>query len=76
MCLPAAPPASAFITAGARLRLPYCWLALQQGYGRSLNWVLGHSRLGAGGVLATLALNVWLYISIPKTFFRNGIPGA
>ncbi|HAT3853354.1 multidrug efflux RND transporter permease subunit MdtC [Serratia marcescens] len=44
-------------------------LALQQGYGRSLNWVLGHSRWVLTVFLATVALNVWLYISIPKTFF-------
>ncbi|WP_193160467.1 multidrug efflux RND transporter permease subunit MdtC [Serratia ureilytica] len=44
-------------------------LALQQGYGRSQNWVLGHSRWVLAVFLATIALNVWLYISIPKTFF-------
>ncbi|HFD0316452.1 multidrug efflux RND transporter permease subunit MdtC [Serratia marcescens] len=44
-------------------------LALQQGYGRSLNWVLGHSRWVLAVFLATVAFNVWLYISIPKTFF-------
>ncbi|MEL5275256.1 multidrug efflux RND transporter permease subunit MdtC [Serratia marcescens] len=44
-------------------------VALQQGYGRSLNWVLGHSRWVLAVFLATVALNVWLYISIPKTFF-------
>ncbi|WP_374930115.1 multidrug efflux RND transporter permease subunit MdtC [Serratia marcescens] len=44
-------------------------LGLQQGYGRSLNWVLGHSRWVLAVFLATIALNVWLYISIPKTFF-------
>lgn len=44
-------------------------LAMQQGYGRSLNWVLGHSRWVLAVFLATIALNVWLYISIPKTFF-------
>ncbi|MGP0915988.1 multidrug efflux RND transporter permease subunit MdtC [Serratia sp. CY70267] len=44
-------------------------LALQQGYGRSLNWMLGHSRWVLAVFLATVALNVWLYISIPKTFF-------
>ncbi|HHU0746218.1 multidrug efflux RND transporter permease subunit MdtC [Serratia sp. CY85251] len=44
-------------------------LALQQGYGRSLNWVLGHSRWVLAVFIATVALNVWLYISIPKTFF-------
>ncbi|WP_337265007.1 MULTISPECIES: multidrug efflux RND transporter permease subunit MdtC [unclassified Serratia (in: enterobacteria)] len=44
-------------------------LALQRGYGRSLNWVLGHSRWVLALFFATIALNVWLYISIPKTFF-------
>ncbi|HAT5002850.1 multidrug efflux RND transporter permease subunit MdtC [Serratia marcescens] len=44
-------------------------LGLQQSYGRSLNWVLGHSRWVLAVFLATVALNVWLYISIPKTFF-------
>ncbi|RJF54471.1 multidrug transporter subunit MdtC [Serratia inhibens] len=44
-------------------------LALQQGYGRSLNWVLGHSRWVLAIFCATIALNVWLYVSIPKTFF-------
>jgi len=44
-------------------------LALQKGYGRSLSWVLGHSRWVLALFLATIALNVWLYISIPKTFF-------
>ncbi|HEI8867560.1 multidrug efflux RND transporter permease subunit MdtC [Serratia sp. AKBS12] len=44
-------------------------VALQQGYGRSLNWVLGHSRWILAVFLATIALNVWLYVSIPKTFF-------
>ncbi|WON75824.1 multidrug efflux RND transporter permease subunit MdtC [Serratia sp. UGAL515B_01] len=44
-------------------------IALQQGYGRSLKWVLGHARWVLALFLATIALNVWLYISIPKTFF-------
>lgn len=44
-------------------------LALQWGYGRSLNWVLGHSRWVLAIFFATIALNVWLYVSIPKTFF-------
>lgn len=44
-------------------------LTLQQKYGRSLNWVLNHSRIVLVVLLATIALNVWLYISIPKTFF-------
>lgn len=44
-------------------------LSIQQGYGRSLNWVLGHARWVMVVLLSTIALNVWLYISIPKTFF-------
>jgi multidrug efflux pump len=44
-------------------------LAIQQGYGRSLNWVLNHTRWVMVVLLSTIALNVWLYISIPKTFF-------
>ncbi|KFK96815.1 MULTISPECIES: multidrug efflux RND transporter permease subunit MdtC [unclassified Serratia (in: enterobacteria)] len=44
-------------------------LALQRNYGRSLNWVLGHSRWVLALFMATIALNVWLYVSIPKTFF-------
>ncbi|MFL4557602.1 multidrug efflux RND transporter permease subunit MdtC [Yersinia kristensenii] len=44
-------------------------LTIQQGYGRSLNWVLGHTRWVMVVLLSTIALNVWLYISIPKTFF-------
>lgn len=44
-------------------------LSIQQGYGRSLNWVLGHTRWVMVVLLSTIALNVWLYISIPKTFF-------
>ncbi|MGY2912602.1 multidrug efflux RND transporter permease subunit MdtC [Ewingella americana] len=44
-------------------------LRMQQGYGRSLNWVLNHARWVGVVLLATIALNVWLYISIPKTFF-------
>ncbi|GKW37797.1 multidrug efflux RND transporter permease subunit MdtC [Pectobacterium carotovorum] len=44
-------------------------LAVQQGYGRSLKWVLNHARWVLLLLLGTIALNVWLYISIPKTFF-------
>ncbi|MCW6568527.1 multidrug efflux RND transporter permease subunit MdtC [Yersinia ruckeri] len=44
-------------------------LCIQQGYGRSLNWVLDHARWVLVVLLSTMALNVWLYISIPKTFF-------
>ncbi|PXB03851.1 multidrug efflux RND transporter permease subunit MdtC [Pectobacterium carotovorum] len=44
-------------------------MAMQQGYGRSLKWVLNHARWVLLLLLGTIALNVWLYISIPKTFF-------
>jgi len=44
-------------------------LRMQQGYGRSLNWVLNHARWVGIVLVATIALNVWLYIAIPKTFF-------
>ncbi|SUW63048.1 Multidrug transporter MdtC [Buttiauxella agrestis] len=44
-------------------------IAMQQSYGRSLKWVLNHTKLVGLVLLATIALNVWLYIAIPKTFF-------
>ncbi|MGC6387702.1 multidrug efflux RND transporter permease subunit MdtC [Ewingella sp. S1.OA.A_B6] len=44
-------------------------LRMQQSYGRSLNWVLNHARWVSVVLLATIALNIWLYIAIPKTFF-------
>ncbi|WP_261864973.1 multidrug efflux RND transporter permease subunit MdtC [Budvicia aquatica] len=44
-------------------------LRLQQGYARSLNWVLDHARLVIVIFLGTLVLNVWLYMNVPKTFF-------
>ncbi|MDU3055415.1 MAG: efflux RND transporter permease subunit, partial [Escherichia coli] len=46
-------------------------VALQQGYGKSLKWVLNHTRLVGVVLLGTIALNIWLYISIPKTFVDN-----
>ncbi|WP_024553727.1 efflux RND transporter permease subunit, partial [Franconibacter helveticus] len=44
-------------------------VALQERYARSLKWVLNHARLVGVIFIATIALNVWLYIAIPKTFF-------
>jgi len=44
-------------------------VAMQAGYGRSLRWVLRHAKLTGLVLIATIALNVWLYIAIPKTFF-------
>jgi len=50
--------------------------ALQRGYGRSLLWALKHSRLVGAVLLATIALNIWLYIAIPKTFFPEQDTGV
>ena len=38
------------------------------GYGRSLDWALAHGKLMLVGLLATIALNVYLYVAVPKTF--------
>jgi len=38
------------------------------GYARSLDWALAHSTLMLFGLLATIALNVYLYVAVPKTF--------
>ncbi|WP_284972559.1 multidrug efflux RND transporter permease subunit MdtC [Atlantibacter hermannii] len=43
--------------------------AMQEGYATSLQLVLRHTRLVGVVLLATIALNIWLYIAIPKTFF-------
>ncbi len=51
-------------------------MKLQQGYGRSLHWVLDHARWVLAILLATIALNVWLYITIPKTFFPEQDTGV
>ncbi|MBD2811463.1 multidrug efflux RND transporter permease subunit MdtC [Xenorhabdus sp. Vera] len=44
-------------------------LKLQQAYGRSLKWILNHTRWVLLTLVGIIALNIWLYISIPKTFF-------
>ena len=53
-------------------RLQVWGAALQQrvlsGYRRSLDWALRHSLLMLLSLLATIALNVFLYVSVPKTF--------
>ncbi|VCX63588.1 oqxB_1_EU370913 [Klebsiella pneumoniae] len=69
--LKAASPTSRRATAA----LAACW-AVQGGYGKSLKWVLKHSRLTGLVVLGTIALSVWLYISIPKTFFPEQDTGV
>ena len=53
------------------------------GYNRSLGWALDHQRLMVIFLLATICLNVYLYVVIPKGFFpqqdtgqlRGGIRG-
>ncbi len=40
-----------------------------RGYERSLGWALRHSRLVALVLLATVGLNVFLFVIIPKGFF-------
>lgn len=37
-------------------------------YGRTLDWALRHSLLMLLSLLATIALNVYLFVSVPKTF--------
>uniref|UniRef100_A0A3B0MAM5 Multidrug resistance protein MdtC n=1 Tax=Arsenophonus endosymbiont of Trialeurodes vaporariorum TaxID=235567 RepID=A0A3B0MAM5_9GAMM len=44
-------------------------LKIQQSYIVTLNWVLTHQRNVLLVLLATIGLNIYLYISIPKTFF-------
>ena len=51
-------------------------VTIQQGYGKSLHWVLGHTKLVGVVFIATLALNFWLYITIPKTFFPEQDTGS
>ncbi|PHM26445.1 multidrug efflux RND transporter permease subunit MdtC [Xenorhabdus ehlersii] len=44
-------------------------LRIQQGYARSLKWILNHTRWVLLTLVGIIVLNIWLYISIPKTFF-------
>ena len=43
--------------------------AMQNGYGRTLRIVLRHRRLTMAVFLATIILNIFLYVQIPKGFF-------
>ncbi|MGC0912043.1 multidrug efflux RND transporter permease subunit MdtC [Pantoea agglomerans] len=43
-------------------------MAIQQGYGRSLNVVLNHARWVMALFFATIVLTGWLFVHIPKTF--------
>ncbi|HEX9301772.1 MAG TPA: multidrug efflux RND transporter permease subunit [Casimicrobiaceae bacterium] len=52
----------------------YAWsergfAAVRNGYGKSLAWVLGHGVLMMVVLLATVCLNVYLYVIVPKGFF-------
>ncbi|HWS95433.1 MAG TPA: efflux RND transporter permease subunit, partial [Candidatus Methylomirabilis sp.] len=42
---------------------------MNRGYRRALAWVLRHQLLVLGMVIVTLALNVYLYVIVPKGFF-------
>ncbi|HEC8346504.1 TPA: multidrug efflux RND transporter permease subunit MdtC [Providencia rettgeri] len=44
-------------------------LRLQESYAVALNWVLNHRRSVLAVLFATIGLNVYLYITVPKTFF-------
>lgn len=47
----------------------YHFERLRAGYGRTLAWSLDHPRLMMVFLLATVCLNVYLYVVIPKGFF-------
>lgn len=51
-------------------------MAMQSGYGKSLKWVLNHTRIVGLVLIGTIVLNVWMYITIPKTFFPEQDTGA
>ncbi|MEX9905896.1 multidrug efflux RND transporter permease subunit MdtC [Providencia rettgeri] len=44
-------------------------MRLQESYGIALKWVLEHRRSVLAVLFATIGLNVYLYITVPKTFF-------
>ncbi|MNM10031.1 Multidrug resistance protein MdtC [compost metagenome] len=43
-------------------------LRMMASYGRSLDWVLRHRRLTLASLLVTIAVNIALYVVVPKTF--------
>jgi multidrug efflux pump len=49
---------------------------LHAAYGRSLDWALDRRRLMLGILLASIVLNIFLYIVIPKSFFPEQDTGA
>ncbi|MCL7463147.1 efflux RND transporter permease subunit [Pseudomonas sp. NW5] len=50
-------------------RLQRVQAAVLAGYRISLDWALRHRLLTLFSLLLTIALNVWLYVHVPKTFF-------
>ncbi|MFN7835696.1 MAG: multidrug efflux RND transporter permease subunit [Burkholderiaceae bacterium] len=44
---------------------------LQNGYRRSLDWALRHTRIMMAIFFLTIAANVWLYVIVPKGFFPD-----
>ncbi|HMK69392.1 MAG TPA: efflux RND transporter permease subunit [Xanthobacteraceae bacterium] len=56
-------------TAREMERGPNLFERLRNGYARTLTWGLRHSRLVLALFIATICLNVWLYIIVPKGFF-------
>jgi multidrug efflux pump len=50
--------------------------SLAAAYGRGLRWVLDHQRLTLGVTIATVCVNVVLFIIIPKGFFPQQDTGA
>ena len=61
---------------GFRRRTEAAFGALKQGYARTLAWVLEHATLTLIILLGTIALNVSLYISIPKGFLPQQDTGT
>ncbi len=50
-------------------RLERAFARLQGGYARTLGWALSHPRLILTTLVATIALNGYLYVVVPKGFF-------
>ncbi|MGN6086829.1 efflux RND transporter permease subunit, partial [Trinickia sp.] len=50
-------------------RLERAFARLQAGYGRTLGWALSHPLLTLMTLIATIALNAYLYVVVPKGFF-------
>ncbi len=50
--------------------------AFMRAYRRTLRWMLRHQPVALACLLAVIALNGWLYIAIPKTFFPQQDTGV